>query len=276
MEDVLVIRDFPEELPDERVFGTTARAAGERIYSSEFIVVRSTGSSVYSKIDLRPRYHQLHIKEEDISITAFRTRYGHFEFQVMPFGLTNALVVFIDFMNRDVEKYEKHLKILLELLKKERLYTKFLKCDFWLDSIQFLGHVIDRSGVHVDPTKIEAIKSWAAPTAPIELRQFLGLAGYYRSRQKSYADKRLKLLEFKIGDMVLLKVSPWKGAVHFGKHEKLSPCYIGPFKILARVGSIAYTLELPEELKGIHSTFHVSNLKKCLAEDDVVVPIDKT
>nr|GEZ19908.1 putative reverse transcriptase domain-containing protein [Tanacetum cinerariifolium] len=97
-----------------------------------------------------------------------------------------------------------------------------------------------------------------------------------RSHQKSYTDKRLKLLEFKVGDMVLLKVSPWKGVVRFGKHIKLSLCYIGPFKILARVRPVAYTLELPKELKGIHSTFHVSNLKKCLAKDDVVVLIDET
>nr|GEZ67936.1 putative reverse transcriptase domain-containing protein [Tanacetum cinerariifolium] len=96
-----------------------------------------------------------------------------------------------------------------------------------------------------------------------------------RSRQKSYADTRLKPLKFKVGDMVLLKVSPWKGAVRFGKHEKLTPCYIGPFKILAKVGRVAYTLELPEELKGIHSTFHVSNLNKCLTEDDVVILIDE-
>ncbi|GJY13231.1 putative reverse transcriptase domain-containing protein [Tanacetum coccineum] len=96
-----------------------------------------------------------------------------------------------------------------------------------------------------------------------------------RSRQKSYVDKRAKPLEFKVSDMVLLKVSPWKGAVHFGKHGKLSPRYIRPFKILARVGPVAYTLELPEELKGIHSTFHVLNLKKCLAEGDVVVLMDE-
>ncbi|GJY20798.1 putative ribonuclease H-like domain-containing protein [Tanacetum coccineum] len=96
-----------------------------------------------------------------------------------------------------------------------------------------------------------------------------------RSRQKSYADRRLKPLEFEVGDMVLLKVSPWKGAVRFRKREKLSPRYIRPFKIVARVGLIAYTLELPEELKGIHSTFHVSNLKKCLAEGDVVVPMEE-
>ncbi|GKD91134.1 putative reverse transcriptase domain-containing protein [Tanacetum coccineum] len=95
------------------------------------------------------------------------------------------------------------------------------------------------------------------------------------SRQKSYADKRLKPLKFEVGDMVLLKVSPWKGAVCFGKRRKLSPRYIGPFKILARVGPVAYTLEFPEELKGIHSTFHVSNLKKCLAEVDIVVPMEE-
>ncbi|GJZ39478.1 hypothetical protein Tco_0586041 [Tanacetum coccineum] len=88
-------------------------------------------------------------------------------------------------------------------------------------------------------------------------------------------DRRAKPLEFEVGEMVLLKVSPWKGVVHFGKHKKLSPRYIGPFKTLARVGPVAYTLESPEELKGIHSTFHVSNLKKCLAEGDIVVPMDE-
>ncbi|GJZ05430.1 putative reverse transcriptase domain-containing protein [Tanacetum coccineum] len=106
------------------------------------------GSGVYSKIDLRLGYHQLCIKEDDIPLTAFRTRYGHFDFQVMLFGLTNAPV--------DEEEHGKHLKIILELLKKERF-------------------------VYVDPTKIEAIKNWAAPMTPTEVRQFLGLASYYRS-----------------------------------------------------------------------------------------------
>nr|GEU93046.1 retrovirus-related Pol polyprotein from transposon TNT 1-94 [Tanacetum cinerariifolium] len=94
-------------------------------------------------------------------------------------------------------------------------------------------------------------------------------------RQKSYKDRRAKPLEFEVGDMVLLKVSPWKGDVHFGKHEKLCPCYIGQFRIVDRVGPVAYTLELLEELKGIHNTFHVSNLKKCLVGGDIVVPIDE-
>ncbi|GJU38713.1 putative reverse transcriptase domain-containing protein [Tanacetum coccineum] len=467
----------------------------------------------------------------------------------MSFGLTNAPAVFMDLMNRvckpyldkfvivlidDIlvySKYEeehgKHLKIILELLKKERLYAKFSKCDFWLDSVQFLGHVIDRNGVHVAPAKIKAIRNWVAPTTPIEVRQFLGLAGYYRrfiegfsliskplakltqkdkkykwgkeeeesfqtlkqklcntpilalpegtedfvvycdaslkgyeailmQREKviAYASRQLKVhkenytthdlelgaivfslrlwrhylygtkcvvftdhksLQYilnqkelnmrqcrwiellsdydceiryhpgkanvvadalsrkerikplrvralmmnvhndlpnqileaqkeaikkknvkaeKLGRLIKqifefrpdgtrcfgnhkmyqdLKLLYWwpnmkvdiatyvskcltcvkvkakhqklsgllqqpeilNGTVHFGKRGKLSPRYIGSFKILARVGLMAYTLELPEELKGIHSTFHVSNLKKCLAEGDIVIPIDE-
>ncbi|GJZ73465.1 putative reverse transcriptase domain-containing protein [Tanacetum coccineum] len=148
------------------------------------------GSSVYSKIDLRSGYHQLRIREEDIPITAFRTRYGHYEFQVMPFGLTNAPAIFMDLMNRvckpyldklvivfiddiliyskNKEEHGEHLKTILNLLRSEKLYAKFLKCDFWLDPVQFLGHVIDSSEVHVDPAKIEAIKNWAAPATPTE------------------------------------------------------------------------------------------------------------
>ncbi|GJX52318.1 putative reverse transcriptase domain-containing protein [Tanacetum coccineum] len=95
------------------------------------------------------------------------------------------------------------------------------------------------------------------------------------SRQKSYADRRTMPLEFKVEDMVLLKVSPWKGVIRFGKRGKLSPRYIRPFTILAKVGPVAYTLELPEGLQGIHSTFHISNLKKCLADEDLIIPLDE-
>nr|GEV63686.1 hypothetical protein [Tanacetum cinerariifolium] len=399
MEDVPVIHDFlevfPEELPGlplprkvELRIDLVPRVAPVirapyRLAPSEMKELLVQLLSVYSKIDLRSAYHQLRIKEEDIPITAFRTRYGHFEFQVMPFGLANAPAVFMDLMNRvckpyidkfvivftddilvyfkDAEEHEKHLKIILELLKKERLYAKFSTCDFWPDSVQFLGHVIDRGGVHVDPAKVEAIKSWAASTTPTESVRFKGLYGVTtaqealgtnldmstaynpqtdgqsertirtledilracvivfgsswdrhlplvefsynnsyqasikaapyealygrkcrspvcwsevrdsqltgpelihdttekivpiknrllatRSRQKSYADKRAKPLEFEVGDMVLLK--SW---------------------------SCTYTLELPEELKGIHSTFDVSNLKKCLAKGDVVITLDE-
>ncbi|GJS36682.1 putative reverse transcriptase domain-containing protein [Tanacetum coccineum] len=160
------------------------------------------GPSVYSKIDLRSSYHQLRVREEDIPKTAFRTRYGHYEFQVMPFGLTNAPAVFMDLMNRvckpyldkfvivyiddiliyskNKEEHEEHLKLILELLKKEELYAKFSKCEFWIPKVQFLGHVIDSKGIHIDPAKIESIKDWAFPKSPTEICQFLGLAGYYR------------------------------------------------------------------------------------------------
>nr|GFA84397.1 putative reverse transcriptase domain-containing protein [Tanacetum cinerariifolium] len=134
------------------------------------------GSSIYSKIDLRSGYHQLRVREEDIPKTAFRTRYGHYEFQVMSFGLTNALAIFMDLMNRHGE----HLKLILELLKREKLYAKFLTCEVWIPRVQFLGHVIDSRGIHVDPAKIESVKDWASPKTTMEIRQFLGLAGYYQ------------------------------------------------------------------------------------------------
>ncbi|KAD5802972.1 hypothetical protein E3N88_14332 [Mikania micrantha] len=150
------------------------------------------GAKHFSKIDLRSGYHQLRVHEDDISKTAFRTRYGHYEFLVMPFGLTNAPAVFMDLMNRvckpyldkfvivfidDIliysrtrEDHEQHLKLVLELLGKEKLYAKFSKCAFWLQEVHFLGHVVNANGIHVDHSKIEAIKNWEAPKTPSEIR----------------------------------------------------------------------------------------------------------
>ncbi|GJT23758.1 putative reverse transcriptase domain-containing protein [Tanacetum coccineum] len=96
-----------------------------------------------------------------------------------------------------------------------------------------------------------------------------------RDRQKSYADRMCKPLEFKVGDKVMLKVSPWKGVIHFGKRGKLNPRYIGPFRIIAKVGMLAYRLELPEQLSQVHSTFHVSNLKKCFVDKPLAIPLDE-
>nr|GFA83600.1 putative reverse transcriptase domain-containing protein [Tanacetum cinerariifolium] len=160
------------------------------------------GSRYFSKIDLRSDYHQLRVCEEDIPKTAFRTRYVHLEFTVIPFGLTNALAVFMDLMNRtcrpyldkfvivfidDIliyskskEEHEVHLKLILELLKKEKLFGKFSKCEFWLQEVHFLGYVVNSEGIHVDPNKIEAVKNWKPPKTSTEIRSFLGLAGYYR------------------------------------------------------------------------------------------------
>ncbi|GJR06945.1 putative reverse transcriptase domain-containing protein [Tanacetum coccineum] len=467
------------------------------------------GSSVYSKIDLRSGYHQLRVREEDIPKTAFRTRYGHYEFQVMSFGLTNAPAVFMDLMNRvckpyldkfvivfiddiliyskNKQEHEEHLKLILELLKKEELYAKFSKCEFWIPKVQFLGHVIDSEGIHVDPAKIESIKDWTSPKSPTEIRQFLGLAGYYRrfiegfskiakpmtkltqkkvkfewgdkqeaafqlSKQKlcsapiltlpegsedfiayydaskkglgavlmqrekviSYASRQLKIHEknytthdLELGAVVfalkiwrhylygtkctvftdhkslehildqkelnmrqrrwlellsdydcdiryhpgkanvvadalsrkerepslrvqalvititldlpkqilnaqtearkpeniknedvggmlventknpeairMKKLEPqlekfnspcWKGVVCFGKRGKLNPRYVGPFKVLEKVRAIVYKLELPQELGKVHNTFYVSNLKMCLANEPLAVPLD--
>ncbi|GJX70841.1 putative reverse transcriptase domain-containing protein [Tanacetum coccineum] len=160
------------------------------------------GACCFSKIDLRLGYHQLSIREEDIPKTTFRTRYGHFEFTVMPFGLTNAPAIFMDLMNRvckpyldkfvivfidDIliyskseEEHEVHLKTILDLLKKEKLYAKFSKCEFWLKEVQFLGHVVNHDSIHVDPSKVESVQNWKIPESSTEIRSFLGLAGYYR------------------------------------------------------------------------------------------------
>ncbi|GJY98538.1 putative reverse transcriptase domain-containing protein [Tanacetum coccineum] len=185
----------------------------------DYLFDQLQGSKVYSKIDLRFGYHQLRVREEDIPKTSFRTYYGHYEFQVMPFGLTNTSTVFMDMMNRvwkpyldkfmivfidDIliyskseEEHAEHLKLILELLMKEELYAKFSKCDFWLSRVQFLGHVIDSKGIHVDPAKIESIKDWASPKTPTEIHQFLGLGAVLMQREKviAYVSRQLKIHE---------------------------------------------------------------------------------
>nr|GEY08484.1 putative reverse transcriptase domain-containing protein [Tanacetum cinerariifolium]GEZ07384.1 putative reverse transcriptase domain-containing protein [Tanacetum cinerariifolium] len=382
------------------------------------------------------------------------------------------------------EEYEDHLKLILELLKKEELYAKFSKCEFWIPKVQFLGHVIDCQCIHMDPTKIESIKDWTSPKTPTEIRQFLEAAfqlikqklcsapilalpegseefvvycdashkglgvvlmqrekviayasrqlkvhekkytthdlelrsanvvakplrvralvmtislelpkqilnaqteaqkleniknedvgsmliknskdpkklrtdklepradGLYdnitmdfvtklpkssqgydtiwvivdrltksaifvpiresdpmdklvgqvqltglelvqettekiiqikqrvqvaRDTKKCYADLKHKPIEFQVRDNFMLKISPWKGVVRFRKRGKLNPRYVGPFKVLKKVGSVVYKLELPEELSRVHNTFHVSNLKKCYADEPLAIPLD--
>ncbi|GKC24973.1 putative reverse transcriptase domain-containing protein [Tanacetum coccineum] len=430
------------------------------------------GSSVYSKIDLRSGYHQLRVRKEDILKMAFRTRYGHYEFQVMPFGLTNAPEIFMDLMNqvcrpyldkfvivfiddiliysKSKEEHEKHLKLILELLKKEELFGAVLmlrqkviayaSCQLKTHKKNYTTHDLElglvvfalriwrhylygtndydceiryhpgKANVVADalsrkerlkpltvrslgmmiisplPSQIleaqtEAVKeenvknenlygiSWIPlyggvkaecqkpsgllqqPEIPIwkweritmdfvtklpktpsgydaiwvivnnltksahfipirETYSMDKLAKLYikeivsrhvlnphlskhcmaksvdllfigvrlqadRDRQKSYADTRRKPLEFQVRDRVMLKVLPWKGVIRFGKHGKLRPRYIGPFKILARIGLVAYKLELPQELSGIHNTFHVLNLKKCLSDENIVILLDE-
>nr|GEV71066.1 putative reverse transcriptase domain-containing protein [Tanacetum cinerariifolium] len=388
---------------------------------------------------IHPSYHQPRVRDEDIPKTTFRTRYGHYEFQVMPFGLTSAPVVFMDLMNRvckpyldkfvivfidyiliysrNKEEHVNHLRIILELLSKEKLYAKFSKCDFWIRTVQFLGHLIDSQGLHVDLAKIEAVKNWASPTSPTEIRQFLGLTGYYhfskiaksltiltqkdkkfvwgkdqemafqilkqnlceapilallegnddfvvycdasiqglgavlmqREKVIAYASRQLKPHEenytthdLELGEVVFalkiwrhylygtkcivftdhkilqhvlnqkelnmrqrqalqeenvqaenlrgmekafeirtdgtrcIKNQSWLplfGIIRFRKRGKLNPRYIGSFKILNRIGPVVYKLEHPEELNSVHNTFCVSNLKKCLSDESLIIPM---
>nr|GEW13321.1 DNA/RNA polymerases superfamily protein [Tanacetum cinerariifolium] len=307
-QDVPVIRDFPEVFPDDLsglppprqvefqidLVPEAAPVSREpyRLAPSEMRELSVQLQELLEKGFIRsssspwgaPDITSYALKKKT-PITAFITQYSHFEFQVMPYGLTNMPAVFMDLMNRvckpyldkfiivfiddilvyskDEEEHGKHLKIILELLKKEGLYAKFSKCDFWLDLVQFLGHVIDRNAlpegmkdfvVYCDVS----LKGYDAKGKGPELirettEKIVQIKNHLltaRSRQKSYVDRRTKPLEFEVGDMVLLK-------------------------ILARVSPVAYTLELPKELKGVHSTFHVSNLKKCLAEGDIVVPMEE-
>src|SRR3990170_934629 len=161
-----------------------------------------SGARVFSKIDLRMGYHQLKIRKEDIPKTAFTTRYRLYEFTVMAFGLTNApayfmsmmnkvfmdfldkfMVVFIDdilMYSKDEEEHKQHLRAVLERLRTHRLYAKFSKCEFRLKEVGFLGHILSEQGVAVDPSKVTAVLNWKTPATVIEVRSFLGLAGYYR------------------------------------------------------------------------------------------------
>ncbi|XP_040940144.1 uncharacterized protein, partial [Gossypium hirsutum] len=166
-------------------------------------------ATVFSKIDLRFGYYQLKVNECDVPKTAFRTRYGHYEFLVMPFGLTNAPAAFIDLMNRIFQSYldrfvvvfiddiliysktesehAQHLRIVLQILREKQLYAKFSKCEFWLHEVGFLGHIVSVDGIRVDPSKVSTVINWKTPKNVTEVRSFLGLAGYYRRFVKDFS-----------------------------------------------------------------------------------------
>jgi hypothetical protein len=159
------------------------------------------GARVFSKIDLRSGYHQMKIRPSDIPKTAFSTRYGLYEFTVMSFGLTNAPAYFMNLMNKVFMEYldrfvvvfiddiliysksdsdhEEHLRLVLQKLRDNKLYAKYSKCEFWIDEVPFLGHIISNAGISVDPAKVKEIMVWSVPTTVTEIWSFLGLAGYY-------------------------------------------------------------------------------------------------
>ena len=167
------------------------------------------GAKYFSKLDLRSGYYQIRVRLEDIEKTIFRTHEGHYEFKVMPFGLTNAPATFQATMNElfypylrkfvlvffdDIlvycktwKEHLKHLEEVLSVLEKNQFYAKLSKCTFGQKEVEYLGHIISREGVQVDPNKIKAIKEWPKPKNISKLRGFLGLIGYYRRFIKNYA-----------------------------------------------------------------------------------------
>nr|GEW23459.1 hypothetical protein [Tanacetum cinerariifolium] len=563
LKDVLVVWDYPEVFPKDLPGLPPARPV-------EFQIDLIPGATPVARAPYRlapSEMKELSKQLQELSKKGFiRPSSSPWGALVMPFELTNAHEIFMDLMNRVCKPYldkfvivfvddiliysknekehKENRKAILELLKKEKLYAKFSKCEFWIPKVQFLGHIIDSRGIHVDPAKIESSKDWASPKTPTEIRQFLGLAGYYRrfiegfskitksmmklsqkgikfdwgekeenafqlikqklcsapilalpkgsedfvvycdashkglgavlmqrekvisyasrqlkvhehnytthdlelgsvvfalkiwrhylfgtnytvqkleaqiealkpenlekedvggmikrdipkeklkqhtdgtlclngrswlpcygdlrsvimheshkskysihpgsdkmyqdmkklywwpnmianiatyvskcltcarvkaehqrpsvllvqpaipewkwdnitmdfitklpkspqsfdtiwDRQKSYADLKQKPMEFEVGDKVMLKVSPWKEVVRFGKRGKLNPRYVRPFKVLAKVRTVAYRLELPQDLSRVHHTFHVSKLKKCYADEPLVMPLER-
>jgi len=175
------------------------------------------GARVFSKIDLRSSYHQIKVKDEDMQKTAFRTRYGHYEYLVMLFGVTNVPGVFMEYMNRifhvyldrfvvvfidDIliyykseEEHAEHLKIVLQVPTEKKLYAKLSKCEFWLNEVSFLGHIISGSGIVVDLSKVDAVSQWETPKSVTKVRSFLGLAGYYHRFIEGFSKLALPLTQ---------------------------------------------------------------------------------
>ncbi|GKB89624.1 putative reverse transcriptase domain-containing protein, partial [Tanacetum coccineum] len=267
--------DFAQSFPFHAQFCHFGLALNKLMVKNRYLLPRIEdlfdqlqGSSVYSKIDLRSDYHQLRVREEDIPKTAFMTRYGHYEFQIN-----------YDRDPRDWRTSERTIQTLKDMLSACTI-------DFgkgWVNHFPLVVFSYNNSyHAIIKAAPFESLYSrkchspvcWAEVgevqlTGPelvqettkkiIQIKQRMQVA---RDRQKSYADLKRKPMEFQVGDKVMLKVSPWKGVVRFGKRGKLNPRYGRPFKVVEQVGSIAYKLELPKELSRVHNTFHVSNLKK--------------
>ena len=169
---------------------------------AEELFDRLQGAAVFSKIDLESGYWQIRVAKDDEPKTAFRTRYGHYQFKVMPFGLTNApatfqsamnnifrkylddfVVVFLDdilIFSKDATQHAKHLQIVLDILRQNNYFARLHKCYFAENAIEFLGHIISKNKIAMDPAKIQAVQDWPTPTTVKQVRSFLGLAGYYR------------------------------------------------------------------------------------------------
>ncbi|GJW83529.1 putative reverse transcriptase domain-containing protein [Tanacetum coccineum] len=256
------------------------------------------GLRVYSKIDLRSGYHQLRVREEDIPKTAFRTRYGHYEFQVMSLGLTNALALFMDQMNRvckpnldkfmivcidDIliyskseEEHEEHLKLILGLLKKEELYAEFPKCKFWLSEVQFLSHMIDSECIHVDLAKIDSIKDWASPKTPTEIRQFLGSENcvvYCDASRKGLGAVLMQRVEHETTSMVgIVKCLRLRNSLSTGKGERGGGC----FELKGtEQATTSLSLDFDDRSEPFRANFKCSVAKMSSGQDAIWVIVDR-
>ena len=220
------------------------------------LIDRLQGATVFSKIDLRSGYHQIPVQPSDIHKTAFRTRFGHFEFTVMPFGLTNAPATFQSLMHKvfhslldrcvvvyldDILVYSKskeehldHLRAVLELLRQHQLYGKLSKSEFGKQKVEYLGHVVSADGIDVEPRKVEAVKNWPPPTDRHTLLQFLGLANYYRRFIKGHANVAVPLTN------LLKKENPW----HWEKPQQTA------FETIKERLTTAPTLVIPDPNQG--------------------------
>jgi hypothetical protein len=184
----------------------------------EDLLDRIKKAKFFSKIELRLGYHQMKIREQDIPKTAFTTRYGLYEFVVVSFGLTNAPAYFMSLMNKvfmeeldrfvvvfidniliyseTAEEHEEHLRIVLERLRQQNLYAKFSKCEFWMEKVAFLGHVLSAEGITVDPSKVDSVTKWEQPLNVTDVRSFLGMAGYYRRFIENFSKIAKPMIEF--------------------------------------------------------------------------------
>nr|GEV50442.1 putative reverse transcriptase domain-containing protein [Tanacetum cinerariifolium] len=242
LEDVPIVRDFPDIFPEDLpVLSPTRQELSEKGF------IRPSSSPWQASVlfvKKKDRSFLMCIDYQELNKLTMKNRYplpriGDLFDQLQGYNIYSK----IDLQSGNKKEHEKHLKVILELLQKEELEVR-------LTSLEIVQETTN---------KIVQIKQRIQAT---------------RDRQKSYANLKRKLMEFQVEDRVVLKVSPWKGVLHFGKRRKLNPRYVGPFKVLAIVRSVAYKLELPQKLSRVHNTFHVSNLKKCYSDEPLAVPFD--
>nr|GEU73157.1 putative reverse transcriptase domain-containing protein [Tanacetum cinerariifolium] len=300
VKDVPIVQDFPEVMCiDYKGLNKLTVRNRYPLPRIDDLFVQLQGSSIYSKIDLRSGYYQFRVREQDIPKTAFRTQTR----KSMKADIATYVSKCLTCARVKAEHQRPSGLLVQPAIPKWKwdnitmvFITKLPKPSQGLGETFALAEFSYNNSYHasIKAASYEALYGrkcrssvcWAEvgesqPTGPeliqennekiILINQKIQAA---QDRQKSYADRKRKPTKFEIGDRVMLKVSPWKGTVRFGKQGKLNPRYVGPFKVLAKVGKVSYKLELPQELSRVHHTFHVSNLKKCYSDESLVMLLE--